>query len=437
MAFNFNPDPSAPVENIGEMRAFTRDYIDVFRHQNPHLYECDWSDYHLTPMKAYENCSVLKTVVNRNAQAMSLGKWYILNKSDMTGDDIIHQYPKLGLLLQNPNPYQVFPEFIAQCEVYRQVFGSCWIYASTPIGTRNDRATGLWVLPPSVVHIHHNLNNVAYVKLTLNHREIEVPISSLMEIKDSGNEVVAFGRGHDYAWQNERRGRIHAARFAINNIMIAEQSMYEINRDRGALGAWVADGSNEGTRTAMTPREEDALLEKFRGFFGMNRNKHKQMVINRPLKWVPMSMNVRDLMLIEGMDQSVQTICNAFDYPKEMLISDARYSNRQAAKGFYDESVIPFSLIYAAKLKELLLPSDAYFVIDFSHLPAMKEAEEQLAKVYLQKSTAVQKLYEDGIISREEARLELGYEESIEGKTMYNANIENNGGTNTGANQGS
>jgi hypothetical protein len=422
MAFGFNPNPSAPIEHLGEMRAFTRDYIDVFRHQNPHLYECDWNSDHLSPIRAFENCSVLRTVISRNAQAMSLGKWWVLNREDLTGDDIIHQHPHIAALIKRPNDHQVWPELIIQCEIYRQLFGRTWIYASTPIGIDNSRATGLWCLPPNAVHIKHEDDNFAVI--TMMGENIEVPRSRLVEIKDSGKEAIAFNRMHNqgYMWSEEfeRKGRIHAARFAINNIMIAEQSMYEINRDRGALGALVDDSNDPGSRTAITPQEENALLEKLRGFFGINRGKHKQMVIRHKMKWIPMSMNVRDLMLIEGMSQSIQTICNAFDYPKEMLVSDARYSNREAAKGFYDESIIPFSLIYAAKFKQLLLPDNAYFVVDFSGVPAMKVAEEQKAKVFMQKTSAVQKLYQDGVISREEARLELGYEESIEGKTMFN-----------------
>jgi hypothetical protein len=148
-----------------------------------------------------------------------------------------------------------------------------------------------------------------------------------------------------------------------------------------------------------------------------------------------MSMSVKDLMLFEGMDKNMETLCNVFDYPKDLLVSDAKYSNKQVSKGHYEEAVIPFSQIYASKLGRFLgmRPGDN-FVIDFSHVPAMKEAEEQKAKVYYQKATAVQKLYQDGVISREEARLEMGYEEQIEGKTMYEQSDKNNGGTNSGAN---
>lgn len=431
MAFGigWNPDPSVPVENIGEMRAFTRDYCDMFRLQNPQLFGCDWQDEHISPMRAFENCAVLRTVVTRCAQAMSLGKWYVLNKSNLTGDDIVHRHPKIGLLLDNPNRKQVWSEFIIQSEIYRQLFGASWIYASVPEGRTNNYAGELWCLPPSAVSC---FDKEGIAKIKLHGEVVEVPLDRLVEIKDSGKEVVAFGRSHHhgYLWSEhaEHRGRVHAARFAINNVMIAEQSMYEINRDRGALGMLVDDSNTVGTRTAITPKEEQTLLEKLRSF-GMNRGRFKHMVVRHPMKWVPMSMNVRDLQLIEGMGQSVQTICNAFDYPKEMLVSDSKYSNKETAKGFYDESVIPFSQIYASKFKKLLLPPDAYFVIDFSEVPAMKEAEKEKATVFLQKTNAVQRLYQDGVISREEARLELGYEETIEGVTMFNEpqNIQQNG----------
>ena len=67
----------------------------------------------------------------------------------------------------------------------------------------------------------------------------------------------------------------------------------------------------------------------------------------------------------------------------------------------------------------LLSGQDAAFVVDFSHLSIFKTAESDKAKTYYQKAVAVREMYTLGIISLEEARLELGYDEKIEGKTIY------------------
>lgn len=415
-----------------EAKSISMEGVHFFKYDNQTDGFCiDFSDDRLSPMKAFDNCGVLRTVVGRNAQSMANGRWYILDGVDMQASDVSKRFPKVVKLLNRPNDSQEWQEFIIQCEIYRQLFASAYIYASAPVGFGNDRADALWALTPHEVQFRVNSDMVV---ITLHGKDLEVPRESLVEIKDSGKVFDSFGhRHHGILWGNEHKSRVHAARYAIHNIIQAEQSIYEINRDRGALGAWVNEEKDAAGSVAMTDSETKSLLQKLREAYGIVRNRFKIMVIGKPMRWQPMSMSVRDLMLIEGMDKNMQTICNTFDYPMDLLVSESKYSNKEVSKGYYDDSVIPFSLIYASKLRHLLLNDEAYFVVDFSCVPAMKVAEEQKAKVYYQKSIAVQKLYTDGVISREEARLEMGYEEQIEGKTMYKTNNQNDGGTNSGA----
>jgi hypothetical protein len=403
-----------------------------------HFYEMGSFDFGfdredgLSPARAYNNCAVLRTVVSRNAQSMSNGRWFITDAPDMTGSDVSKGFPAIQKLLTRPNPDQEWGEFIIQCDVYRQLFGSVFIYASTGIGAPNSETEAVWVLAPREVR---RKADGSTFEITIDGVMIEVDEERICEVRDTGIFPKPLRRKRNSDYNEHRKGRVHAARFAIKNITQAEEAIYSINRDRGALGAWVDDSDSPGTKVAISPVEAETLLERLRRAYGIVRSKFKMMVIRHKMKWVPMSMSVRDLMLIEGMNKNLETICNTFDYPMELLVSNSKYSNKEVAKGYYDDAVIPFSLIYASKLRHLLLNDEAYFVIDFSHVPAMKEAEEQKAKVYYQKATAVVKLYEDGILSREEVRLEMGYEQQVEGKTMFNKKDNSNGGTDSGANQ--
>lgn len=413
-----------------EAKSVSMEGVHFFRYNHPDGGFCiDFTADHMAPANVYDTCGVLRTVISRNGQAMANGKWFILDANDITGSDVSGRFSKIAELLSRPNPTQEWQEFIIQCEVYRQLFAGVYIYASAPVGFNASRADAMWALAPDDVQ-YRGSGEVA--EITLHGQRIEVPREHLVEIKDSGR--VALGR-HVHNLNSSRKSRVHAARFSIQNIIQAEQAIYEINRDRGALGAWVDDVRDVGDRVAMSDKETNSLLERLRSAYGIVRNRFKMMVIGRPMKWQQMSMNVKDLMLIEGMNKNMQTLCNVFDYPMELLIAESKYSNKEIAKGYYDDAVIPFSQIYASKLRHLLLNDEAYFVVDFSHVPAMKVSEEQKSKVYYQKAVAVEKMYKDGVISREEARLELGYEEAIEGKTMYKPNNQSNGGTDSGANQ--
>jgi hypothetical protein len=393
-------------------------------------FHIDFDSGHLGALKALYNCGTLRTVVTRNAQAMANGKWWIVRGNEMENPEILKSYPAISELLENPNPEQDWSELIIQAEIFRQVYGSVFFYASTPEGFGNDAAYRLWAIPPDEVAFSGEM-----AIITTDGETITVPRDRLCEVRDTGKFVKPIIRERSQVLDTHH-SRVYSARDAIKNIIQAEEAIYSINRDRGALGFLSLEDKDATIRAALPPAEKESLLAQLRETYGITRNKSKIMVINAAMKWQQMSMSVKDLMLIEGMDKNMETLCNVFDYPKDLLVSDAKYSNKQVSKGHYEEAVIPFSQIYAGKLGRFLglRPGDN-FVIDFSHVPAMKEAEEQKAKVYYQKATAVVKLYEDGVLSREEARLEMGYEMEIEGKTMYNQNNNSDGGTDGGANQ--
>lgn len=381
-------------------------------------------------LKAYYDCGVLRTVVSRNAQAMANGKWWVIRGTDMTGKDVSGSYTTIAALLSKPNPEQEWSEFIIQAEVYRQVFGHLYIYASAPEGFNVTHAERLWVLAPDEVVF--NRDDTATV--TLDEETITVPADRICEVKDTGKFTTPIVGARRYNKLFTHKSRVYSARHAIKNIIQAEESIYSINHDRGALGMLSVEDKDASSRVPLHPQEKANIEQQLQGHYGITGRKLKVLFTNAALKWQQMSMTVKDLMLLEGMDKNMETLCNVFDYPKELLIAESKYSNKEAAKGHYEEAIIPFSLIYASKLGRFLglRPGDN-FVIDFSHVPAMKEAEEQKSKVYYQKATAVVKLYEDGILSREEARLEMGYEQQIEGKTMFKD--DSNGRIDSGANQ--
>ena len=147
-----------------------------------------------------------------------------------------------------------------------------------------------------------------------------------------------------------------------------------------------------------------------------------------------MTMSVKELQLLEGMTENIQLICNVFDYPYELLANtnNVTYSNKQEAKkSWYEDTIIPMSRIYAEGFTRMLLGLGGdKFVMDFSGLSCLKTAEADWAKTYYQKAVAVRELYTLGVISREEARIALDYNEAIEGKaTMYSTQGMDRGNT--------
>ena len=373
---------------------------------------------------AYDRCSTLKTVINRNAMAMANGQWWITDKA---GNDITDKYPVIRQRLISPNPIQSFAEFVMQMDVYRQLRGGFYVYFANPVGYGSDNASSWWVIDPQ--HVEVELSGSLYgcnsadevvTRYWLNvgdwHRT-EIPASQLLYVRDVNQNLCFCPTDINGAT------RLYSVRNSVNNLIIAEEALLGMNKSRGALGIRSNDAEDAAGHVPMTEKEQEDLQNKLGRRYGLGPEHWKVIVTDAKLRWQPMTMSIRDLQLIEGMTENIQLICNAFDYPFELLANtqNVTYANKnEAKKSMYEDSVIPISRIYAECFKRLLLAgADADFVIDFSHLSIFKTAEADKAKTYYQKAVAIREMYTLGVISREEARLELGYDETIEGKTLY------------------
>lgn len=373
--------------------------------------------------KAYEQCSTLKTVINRNAMAMANGQWWITDKA---GNDVTDRYDNIRERLVMPNPLQTFSEFVMQMDVYRQLRGGFYVYFAAPVGYGPENAHSWWVIDPDYIDVEltGNLFGASDVKeivtrywLNIGAIRTEIESGRLLYIRDV-NQNLDFGPDNI-----DGNTRLYSVHNSVNNLIVAERALLGMNKDRGALGILSNDAEDAAGHVPMTEKEQEELQEKLSRRYGLGPDQWKVIVTDAKLRWQSMTMSVKDLQLIEGMTENIQLVCNAFDYPYELLANtqNVTYANKLEAKRFmYEDSVIPISRIYAEGFKRMLLyGQDAAFVVDFSHLSIFKTAESDKAKTYYQKAVAVREMYTLGIISLQEARLELGYDEKIEGKTIY------------------
>ena len=99
---------------------------------------------------AYNKCSTLSTIINRNALSMTNCKWWIVDDKD---NDVADRYPTLTALMKRPNPLQSWSEFIMQMDVIRQLYGEVFVYSATPAGFDKSESSALWVINPQYVDI--------------------------------------------------------------------------------------------------------------------------------------------------------------------------------------------------------------------------------------------------------------------------------------------
>lgn len=365
---------------------------------------------------AYGKCSTLKAIVNRMALVIANVKLWIL---DDAGNDVSDKYKDLATLLKRPNFIQTWPEFIQQLDVYRQLYGEAFIYASVPVGFNNANATALWVLNPLFIDIESNgrlydQNDIQDVVIryifSCSGQRLELDPSNVLHIKDVNQNI-------DFS-PNDLRGssRLLGLETSIANIIQAEEAIYSMNRDRGAIGILSNDQKDISGTIPLTDNEKESLRKQYQSLYGLSARQAKVIITNASLKWQPISFNVKDLMLLEGIEKNIQLISDALGYPYELLSTSkgVTYENKSEAKKLlYQDSIIPIANLYAEKLTGFFGLENAKIEFDFSDIECLKKSEKEAAETLYQLNQAMQTAYNNGVISRAEWRLAIGMDEDV------------------------
>lgn len=365
---------------------------------------------------AYDKCSTLKAIVNRMALVIANVKLWIL---DDAGNDMSDKYKDLATLLKRPNFIQTWPEFMQQLDVYRQLYGEAFIYASVPIGFNNANANALWVLNPLFIDIESNgrlydqsdIENIGlrYIFNSSGQRR-ELAPSNVLHIKDVNQNI-------DFA-PNDLRGssRLLGLETSLANIIQAEEAIYTMNRDRGAIGILSNDQKDISGTIPLTDDEKESLRNQYQSLYGLSARQAKVIITNASLKWQSISFNVKDLMLLEGIEKNIQLIADALGYPYDLLSTSkgVTYENKaEAKKLLYQDSIIPIANLYAEKLTGFFGLENAKIEFDFSDIECLKKSEKEAAETLYQLNQAMQTAYNNGVISRAEWRLAIGMDEDV------------------------
>lgn len=365
---------------------------------------------------AYDKCSTLKAIVNRMALVIANVKMWIVDDS---GNDVSDKYNDLAVLLKRPNFIQTWTEFMQQLDVYRQLYGEAFIYASVPVGFNNANATALWVLNPLFIDITSNgrlydqsdIENIGlrYIFNCSGQRR-DLDPRNVLHIKDVNQNI-------DFA-PNDLRGssRLLGLETSIANIIQAEEAIYSMNRDRGAIGILSNDQKDISGTIPLTDDEKESLRNQYQSLYGLSARQAKVIITNASLKWQSISFNVKDLMLLEGIEKNIQLISDALGYPYELLSTSTgvTYENKSEAKKLlYQDSIIPIANLYAEKLTGFFGLENAKIEFDFSNIECLKKSEKEAAETLYQLNQAMQTAYNNGVISRAEWRLAIGMDEDV------------------------
>lgn len=374
--------------------------------------------------EAYIKCSPVSTVIGRLSSAMANGKWWVVDKND---NDKSNENRRIIDIIRNPNPLQSWTELIIQADTYRYVYGEVFFYFSIPVGlifTPQD-AVSVYAINPEYVEIktkgklleQSDVSGIIEKYIINTGSDIkEVSPDNMLHIRDNYQNL--------YIHANDIRGksRLSSLEFEIRNIIQAQEAIYSLNSDRGAMGLITNKTKDTSGSIPLTENEKKQLREAYQRTYGIGVNKDKVMISDADVQFQQMTFNVKDLMLFEGIKSNIEQITDVFGYQFELLANSkgATFSNKsEAEKIMYQDTIIPFSKIYAEKFTKMFqLPDDQEIIIDFSDVECMKEGEKERAESLRAKNQANHISFTDGVITKNEWRQSIEMDE-IKGGDVY------------------
>lgn len=331
---------------------------------------------------AYYQCSTLQTVIVNKAQASVNGKVKILNDK---GVEISNSFTKSVLdRMKRPNLSQTYAMFRAESKILTSLYGwhIVW-YIPNMIGG----FVNIWNLNPVLLKIEWNRGKflkqteISQIikKITYNYCgiDINVPVNEVYFVKDTVNTKTDLYTDEPPFLPTSR---ILGMQMSISNNIAALDARNAMITTRGAQGIISNTSKDAAGYIPMLAGEKENIQKQFTEGYGINRHQKKFVIVKNEVKFIPINLPTKELMLFEEHDSTKMDIVDVYGYKMDLLatIKGTTYANqKEAMKGLYQDTIIPEEIlempqIFAGfKLEEKGLIATT----DYSDLVALKADE--------------------------------------------------------------
>ena len=300
-----------------------------------------WGNYN-SSLKAYQQCPVVSSIINKMAQCGINGQEYI---QDTTGKESnTPQAKALRQLRGKPNPLQSGKEFKAQGSVYKKIYGYCPVLIIKPAGFEKDFSKWtIWNLPPWMIQVRDN-NKLFYEtgvtpfeSIWLRYMGNSVNVTdSVVFIKE--NQIATSTFNNSSAVENVSMhlpdSKLHGLQSAIENFIASLTSRGAMVTERGPQWILTNDQSDTGDAGLfpLDPKAKEDLQSDWRQY-GIGVGQKKAIITDAKLKLQTVGFDVAQLKLLEGELQDAKMICDGLNYPPYLLgLVDAKFDNQQIAE---------------------------------------------------------------------------------------------------------
>ena len=345
-------------------------------------------------------------VADRIGSMMRNGKYYVVDKNDNERP----RYKDIEALLAKPNLLQEGKAFLKEIEIYLKVYGFCPIFCLR--ATKRDLPKAMIAIPPQMFHIEGKGNifsaqtkedivKRAYIKW--NNGEINLLEEDYILIYDS---IANYPQqdGDEFSFYTP----VDTLSPHTRNYMSQLIGRGNLIVNGGPKGILYGDDTSDTGNAALTPKEADELNKGFKRKFGIVNKLYEVMVTNKKVGWINIGSNTQQLMLHEEGASCLNEICNTFGLQPDMFSQGATFDNKEAAKkAAYQDLIMPDAELITQALTSGICPEGVYIKLDFSHISCLQEDKAASAQSLSNAANAVGNLVNWGLITPDEARMEL------------------------------
>jgi hypothetical protein len=220
--------------------------------------------------------------------------------------------------------------------------------------------------------------------------------------------------------------RIENLKYPVTNTQLAFEAMNVILSSRGMQGIIKANNKDAaGTQIPLGLKEKKEIDATFKAEYGIKRDQKQYLISYTDIDFIKTIMNSKELGVYEEFSNNAMIISNCFKVPAELYktyIAGATFENQaQAVRRLYQDTTIPQVENEDSYWTERLNMQKYGFELktDFSHIPALQEAQKEKATAISMNSRSAELGYNNNLITWNQY-LSIAYDaDPVEGGDIY------------------
>lgn len=353
--------------------------------------------------RALKMVAPLGYVLSRVGSMASDGTPYVV---DSKNNEILNdEYNDIRRLLDNPNPWQDFSQFIKCVHFYLKLYGFCPLYIVR--ATKASPIKYIFPLPPETFKVE-NMPNILKSSAGVKGGKATISVDGTqIELKQDEYTILHEGVVDIQNGTPVFYSPINSIGEHIRNYIGQIKARGNLIINGGGKGIIHGNDTSEFGNLELTPQEKDELNRQFNNKYGLV-GKSPIIVTRAKVGWIPTSFDVSQLQLHEEDVACMKDIANAIGINPNLFISDSTFQNQEAVKkSAYQDVIIPDANRIARALTNLLCGEGIRIKIDYSHVPCLQEDLSASALALKNMAVGLQTLRNMGLITTEEARIEI------------------------------